>query len=206
MNEPCNRFILTDRFTSAVDYVRQVHTEFRKGTCIPYMAHLFGVAAIVMGEAGGMVRVTEDMVIGALLHDTVEDHGGMSRLKDIEARFGDEVARMVAGLSDTFAEDHDKKEGWEDRKNAYINRLRDEPDDVMLISIADKIYNAKSILDDYREIGPVVWDRFKRGRDQQLWYFDQLLSVFKTRNLGRIVGEFERIVLELKAISAAEKS
>lgn len=89
-----------------------MHTEYRKGTGIPYMAHLLGVAALVMGEAGGRVPVTEDMVIAALLHDAVEDHGGMPRLHEIEGRFGAEVSRMVAALSDTFAEDHEKKEGW----------------------------------------------------------------------------------------------
>jgi (p)ppGpp synthase/HD superfamily hydrolase len=162
------RLVLTERFTDAVEYARRLHTEYRKGTGIPYMAHLLGVAALVMGQAGGPVPVTEDMVIAALLHDAVEDHGGMPRLREIEERFGPRVARMVEGLSDTFAEDHDKKEGWEDRKNNYLVRLRHESDDVLLISAADKLYNAKAILDDFREIGPAVFDRFKRGKDQQL--------------------------------------
>jgi (p)ppGpp synthase/HD superfamily hydrolase len=198
VNPSQSPLLLTERFTSAVDYVRRLHTEFRKGTQVPYMAHLLGVASLVMGEAGGPVPVTEDMVIAALLHDAVEDHGGKPQLLKIEAQFGKDVARMVAGLSDTFAEDHDKKEGWEERKNAYITRLRNEDDDVLLISIADKIYNAKSILDDYRQIGPKVWERFKRGPEQQFWYFDQLMSVFKQRNIGRLVGEFERVVKQLK--------
>ena len=78
------RLVLTKRFTEAVEYARQLHTEYRKGTDIPYMAHLIGVAALVMGEAGGRVPVTEDMVIAALLHDAVEDHGGTPRLREIE--------------------------------------------------------------------------------------------------------------------------
>jgi hypothetical protein len=106
---------------------------------------------------------------------------------------------MVAGLSDTFAEDHNSKEGWEDRKIAYIERLRGESDDVLLISAADKLYNAKSILDDYREIGDAVFERFHRGADQQLWYFDQLLAVFRTHPPNRIVDDLDRVVGELKA-------
>lgn len=196
------RLVLTERFTSAVDYARKLHTEYRKGTDIPYMAHLMGVAALVMGEAGRKPPVTEDMVIAALLHDAVEDHGGMPRLREIEQRFGPEVARMVAGLSDTFAEDHDKKEGWEERKERYIARLRDEPDDVLLISAADKLYNAKAILDDYNEIGPAIFDRFKRGADQQLWYFDELLKVFHEHPKNRIVNELERVVKELRAATS----
>jgi GTP pyrophosphokinase len=194
------RLVLTERFTQAVEYARQLHTEYRKGTGIPYMAHLIGVAALVMGEADGRTPVTEDMVIAALLHDAVEDHGGMPRLREIEQRFGPGVARMVAALSDTFAEDHDKKEGWEDRKVNYLARLRHEPDDVLLISAADKLYNAKAILDDFKEIGPAVFERFKRGKDQQLWYFDELLKVFRSHPPNRIVNDLERVVQELHAL------
>jgi (p)ppGpp synthase/HD superfamily hydrolase len=197
MQQNSERLLLTERFSAAVEYARQLHTEYRKGTDVPYMAHLLGIASLVLGEAGGRVPVTEDMVIAALLHDTVEDHGGMSRLRDVEQRFGSNVARLVAGLSDTFAEDHDKKEGWEERKNAYLTRLRNETDDVLLISAADKLYNAKSILDDHRLIGDAVWERFKRGSRQQLWYFHLLLAVFRTNPTNKIVDDFERVVREL---------
>lgn len=193
------RLVLTGRFTEAVEYARRLHTEYRKGTDIPYMAHLIGVAALVMGEAGGRVPVTEDMVIAALLHDVVEDHGGTPRLREIEGRFGPDVSRMVAALSDTFAEDHEKKEGWEDRKNNYLARLRDEPDDVLLISAADKLYNAKAILDDFNEIGLAVFGRFKRGAKEQLWYFDELLKVFRAHPPNRIVNDLDRVVQELRA-------
>jgi (p)ppGpp synthase/HD superfamily hydrolase len=196
------RLVLTERFTEAVEYARKLHTEYRKGTGIPYMAHLIGVAALVMGEADGRVPVTEDMVIAALLHDAVEDHGGTPRLHEIEQRFGPNVARMVAALSDTFAEDHDKKEGWEDRKKNYLARLRNEPDDVLLISAADKLYNAKAILDDFKEIGPAVFDRFKRGAKEQLWYFDELLKVFLAHPRNRIVSDLERVVQELHAVTS----
>jgi (p)ppGpp synthase/HD superfamily hydrolase len=196
------RLVLTERFTEAVEYVRQLHTEYRKGTNIPYMAHLIGVAALVMGEADGPVPLTEDMVIAALLHDAVEDHGGMPRLHEIKERFGPEVSRMVAALSDTFAEDHDKKGGWEERKNNYLARLREEPEDVLLISAADKLYNAKAILDDFNEIGPAVFDRFKRGAKEQLWYFDELLKVFHAHPPNRIVNDLERVVQELKVVTS----
>jgi (p)ppGpp synthase/HD superfamily hydrolase len=203
MQQNSERLLLTERFSAAVEYARQLHTEYRKGTDVPYMAHLLGVASLVLGEAGGRVPVTEDMVIAALLHDTVEDHGGMSRLRDVEQRFGSNVARLVAGLSDTFAEDHDKKEGWEERKNAYLARLRNETDDVLLISAADKLYNAKSILDDHRLIGDAVWERFKRGSRQQLWYFHLLLAVFRTNPTNKIVDDFERVVRELTELVRA---
>src|ERR1035437_5464640 len=196
---------LTTRFTSAVDYARHIHIERRKGTDIPYMAHLLGVASLVMGEVGHAgFPVTEDMVIAALLHDAAEDQGGERRLKDIEHNFGSNVARMVEGLSDSLAVDPHHKESWPERKKAYIRRLLKEPADVRLISVADKLYNARSILEDYQEIGPRVWERFKRGRDDQIWYFDELLKVYKLHGASRIVEELRRVVTELSQISADE--
>ena len=190
---------LSSRFTSAIDYARAIHIELRKGTDIPYMAHLLGVASLVMGEAGHAgFPITEEMVIAALLHDAAEDHGGVLRLKDIEYNFGSNVARMVEGLSDSLTEDPGNKQSWLERKQAYILRLREEPDDVQLISAADKLYNARAILKDYREIGPQVWERFNRGWQDQLWYFDELLIVFKASGTTRIVEELGRVVSELR--------
>lgn len=200
-----NPLHFTERLTRAVDYARHLHIERRKGTGIPSMAHLFGVASLVIGEAGLTdFPVTEDMVIAALLHDAVEDHGGALRLEDIRQNFGANVARMVEGLSDSLAEDPNAKDRWEQRKQAYIDRLRDEPTDVRLISAADKLYNARSILEDYRLIGPEVWRRFKRGRDLQIWYFDSILAVFKSKGKTRIVDEFERVIAELRQITARD--
>lgn len=196
---------LTDRFVRAVDYARQVHVNCRKETLVPYMAHLLGVASLVMGENGEVgFPLTEDMVIAALLHDAVEDEGGIPRLRDIEANFGKDVSRMVEGLTDSFEEDSSKKEKWEDRKSSYIKRLRKESQETLLVSVADKLYNARSIVADYREEGAQVWKRFKRGRDQQLWYFNELIKVFDQRGSNRMVEELKRVVQELTQLSAGE--
>ena len=197
--------LLSERFTRAVEYARTLHIERRKGTEIPYMAHLLGVASLVMGESGRVsFPITEDMVIAALLHDTVEDYGGAPRLDDVAFNFGANVARMVEGLSDTLAEDSSQKEDWTFRKERYLDRLRREPPDVQLISAADKLYNAQSILTDYRNIKEKIWDRFKRGRDQQLWYFKELLTIFRLSGTNEIVDELERVVNELVRVSSAE--
>ena len=196
---------LTNRFSRAVEYARHLHIERRKGTDIPYMAHLLGVASLVMAETGhAAVPVTEDMVIAALLHDTVEDHGGLVRLEDVKQNFGANVARMVEGLTDSFVDDSGSKEPWKERKEAYIMRLRREPLDVQLISAADKLYNARAILEDYRVIGARIWDRFQRGRDEQLWYFNALLKVFEECGRNRIVDELGRVVDELTSVSQAK--
>lgn len=200
---------LTPRFTQAVDYARQVHVGLRKGTQVPYLAHLLGVASLVLGESGHVapIAVTEYMVIAALLHDAVEDEGGLPRLRDIEANFGNEVARIVEGCTDSFEEDPNKKQEWKVRKSSYIERLRHEPPYTLLVSAADKLYNARAILEDYRDIGAEVWKRFKRGRDEQLWYFEELIKVYDKRCPNwRIVKELERTVTGLRQRSASESN
>lgn len=207
--EPHPSLLLTPRFTQALDYARQVHVGTRKGTRVPYMAHLLGVASLVMGETGHVpFAVTEDMVIAALLHDAVEDEGGLPRLRDIEARFGSEVAHIVKGCTDSFEADSSKKREWEQRKASYIKRLGEERDEsvgTLLVSAADKLYNARAILEDYREVGAEVWKRFKRGRKDQLWYFDELLKIYEMRCPNwRIIKELKQVIAELAMVSGGE--
>ena len=173
---------------------------------MPYMAHLLGVASLVLGETGHVpFPVTEDMAIAALLHDAVEDEGGLPRLRDIEEKFGKEVAKIVEGCTDSFEQDPNKKQVWEVRKASYIERLWNEPPAPLLVSIADKLYNARAILEEYRQIGAEVWTRFKRGRKHQLWYFDELVKVYEVRCPGwRVVEELKRTVKELAQLSAEE--
>ena len=111
---------------------------------------------------------------------------------------------MVEGLSDSLTADPHNKQSWPERKKAYIRRLRKEQAAVRLISVADKLYNARAILEDYRQIGPRVWERFKRGREDQIWYFGELLNVYKLHGASRIVEELRRVVTDLTQISAGE--
>src|SRR5829696_6570189 len=124
----------------------------RKGTNIPYVTHLLAVAAIV-GENGG----TEDEVIAALLHDAVEDQGGAATRDEIRRRFGDSVTTIVEGTSDT---DVVPKPPWRERKQSYINHVGEAPRSVRLVSAADKLHNARSILVDLRAEGEAAWRRF----------------------------------------------
>src|SRR3954471_23657647 len=112
---------LTDRFDRALLYATHVHGgQVRKGTSTPYVAHLLAVAATVL-EYGG----DEDLAIAALLHDSVEDQGGQPRLLDIKERFGERVARIVEGCSDSLVDTAkgEKKAPSRERKEAYIRHL-----------------------------------------------------------------------------------
>jgi len=124
----------------------------------------------------------------------------------IEAKFGKKVAKIVEGCTDSFVEYPDKKQEWEERKSSYIERLWNEPPETLLVSVADKLYNARAILKEYRQIGSEVWSRFKRGGKQQLWYFDELIKVYEERcSTWQIVQELKRTVKELTQISATDR-
>ena len=177
--------ILTDRFDRALLYATHVHGgQVRKGTSIPYIAHLLAVAATVLEYDG-----SEDMAIAGLLHDAVEDQGGEPRLSDIRNRFGDRVADIVRSCSDTVANSSagQQKENWHTRKTRYVEHLNLVDQETLLVSLSDKIHNARSILRDLRkpEIGEAVWDRFKNSRKDTLWYYRELAKSFQKRLKGQ---------------------
>lgn len=176
------------RVEEALTYAGELHRQqHRKGSGIPYVTHLWSVAALV-GEAGG----SEDEVIAALLHDAAEDQGGETTLAEIRERFGAPVADLVAGCSDTF--EHPKPP-WQQRKEDYLAELATAPDGVLRISCADKLHNVRSILADLREIGDDVWQKFTGGRDRTLWYYRELLQTYRQRKVSaRLVDELDRAV------------
>ena len=182
------------RFEEALKYAARVHRDqTRKGTGVPYVTHLLAVAAIV-GENGG----SENEVIAALLHDAAEDQGGEVRLEDIRERFGDEVVGIVAGNTDTY---EDPKPPWRERKEAYVARIAREPDPVRLVSAADKLHNARSVLADLRTMGDALWERFNGGKEGTLWYHRALVKAFTTTGTNAVVEELDRVVGELERLA-----
>ena len=179
----------TEKFEEALLHAARLHRDqTRKGTGVPYVTHLLAVAAIV-GENGG----TEDEVVAALLHDAPEDAGGVARLAEIRGRFGDGVADIVAGCTDTY---EDPKPPWRARKEAYLDHLAGAPAPVRLVSAADKLHNARSVLADYRAIGEDLWGRFNGGRDGTLWYYRAAADALAGD--GPVGDELERVVTELE--------
>ena len=170
---------LTDRFFKAMAYATDAHKEqVRKSTDIAYISHPFGVASLVI-EAGG----DEDQAIAGLLHDVAEDCGGEPRLVEIAELFGERVAHIVRGCSDSLVVDEDKKAPWRQRKAVHIQHLRSSNADVLLVTAADKTHNARAIATDIQSIGSMVWDRFNSDREQILWYYN---SVYTVLAAGRV--------------------
>jgi GTP pyrophosphokinase len=189
---------LGPRFEQALVFATRKHaSQTRKGGGVPYISHLLGVAGLVL-EAGG----DEDLAIAALLHDVAEDSGGVPMLNQVRRRFGKRVAHIVEGCSNAFTI---PKPSWRERKEPYIKHLRTADADTRLVSVADKLHNARSIVADYRELGEQIWERFQGKREGTLWYYRALLDEFKRKKPNRLINEFERVVLELEALTASPK-
>ncbi len=185
---------LGPRFLRAVQFAAKKHAgQTRKASTIPYIAHLMGVASLVL-EAGG----DEDLAIAALLHDVVEDCGGTPMLREVRRRFGSRVAKIVDGCTDAYAI---PKPPWYERKVSYINRLKKENAETRLVSAADKLNNVRSILSDYRAIGESVWSRFNGGRDGTLWYYRTLRDEFLRSKPNRVTRDFDLAVQELESLT-----
>jgi (p)ppGpp synthase/HD superfamily hydrolase len=185
--------VTTHRFENALTYAHQVHQgQARKGTGIPYIAHILGVAAIAM-EYGA----DEDQAIGALLHDAAEDGGGEARLAEIRARFGDAVGDIVLGCSDSLVEDPEDKAPWRERKEHYLAHVEGASDSVCLVSAADKLHNVRAITRDLREHGDEVWERFQGKREGTLWYYEAVADALLRRYRSPLTRDLQREVEEL---------
>ena len=181
----------SDRFCDALVYAATLHAQQRrKLSGAPYVSHLLRVAGIVL-EYGA----DEDEAIAALLHDAVEDQGGPQAREAIARRFGQRVAEIIDGCSDT---DQQPKPPWRARKEAYLTRLQDSPASVRLVAAADKLDNARSLAASYRQHGEAVWQGFRGGREGTLWYFRSAVSVLQRLGPHPLVDELHRAVDELE--------
>lgn len=184
--------ILSSRYADALAFAFATHREqLRKGSNVPYVAHLVGVSSLVL-EHGG----SEDEAIAALLHDAAEDQGGHQMLEQIEARFGKQVRDIVRGCSDCLEA---VKPPWKERKIQYLEHLKSAPRSVQLVSACDKLYNARTIVSDLRQTGDSLWGRFSGGRDGSIWYYRELAKAFTIDN--PVVDELRRVVEEMRTVA-----
>lgn len=178
------------RLQRAFRYAAKWHDgQARKGTIVPYLSHLMAVASLVL-EAGG----DEEMAIAALLHDVVEDCGGMPRLREIRRMFGKRVAHIVEGCTDSFSE---PKAEWIERKKNYLREVKHADRETRLVSASDKLHNVRTILADYRQDGEKIWKRFSGKREGTLWYYRALSEEYR-RKPNRITRELEIAVAQLE--------
>lgn len=192
-----------DLVQQAAAFAAEVHRgDVRKGTSIPYLSHLWAVAALALEHGAD-----DEQVAAALLHDAVEDGGGRTMLASIADRFGPEVARLVEALSDSLADttSGEEKAPWVERKRQYLDHLRDADKRVKFVSACDKLHNVRSVVADYRVHGPALWTRFnQQDPAQHLWYYQELLAIIDGDVPSQLADELRRVVAELSELVARD--
>ena len=189
---------LSARFEEALVFAMRLHaSQYRKGTNVPYVAHLLGVTSLVLEQGG-----SEDETIAALLHDAVEDQGGAATREEIRRRFGDEVAAIVDGCTDATTI---PKPPWRKRKETYIAHLGQATASVRLVSAADKLHNARTILADYQKLGEALWERFNGGKQGTLWYYRTLVETLRAGGPAPLVEELDKVVSEIETLATRNR-
>ncbi|MEB3102047.1 HD domain-containing protein [Ferviditalea candida] len=135
----------------------------RKSSDLPYITHVYGVG-ILLAQHG----CSPEEIAAGILHDTVEDTD--LTLEDIKKDFGEQVAAIVEGCSEPG-----KSLSWEKRKEHTLEFLKHASDEIRHVACADKLHNIRSMREDYSNLGESLWTRFKRGKEQQAWYYSGLV-------------------------------
>lgn len=189
---------LGPRFEQALLYAAAAHRQQpRKGTPVPYLSHLLGVASIVLTFGG-----SEDQAIAGLLHDTVEDCG-TEHEPVIGELFGGEVLRIVLVCTDARVPAGEAKASWRERKERYLHHLRELPpgDAALLVSCSDKLHNAQAIVADLETLGLALWERFPgKTPEDNLWYYESLAAIFEDRLPGPLAGHLRRTAETMAAL------
>ena len=196
---PPQPWVYSHRFLEALEVAARMHAaQRRKGSDIPYLSHLMATCALVW-EYGG----DEDQAIAALLHDAIEDVQPSEAAQATVAAFGPRVLAIVEGCTDAHTH---PKPPWRERKERYVARLREADASVLLVSAADKLHNARSVLADLRAVGDRVWERFTAGRDETLWYYRAVIGAMRANpaHLPALVAELERTVAELERLARSD--
>ncbi len=179
----------------ALDFATRAHRgQYRKGTRVPYLLHPLRVARLLI-EA----KSTWQVVAAGLLHDTTEDAG--VRLSTIRRRFGPRVAGMVAEASEP-----DKTLSWEERKRRTLAAIASASPGALRVELADKLDNIRSIREDLQKNGDALWSRFRRGREEQRWYYQGLAREFSLRSRAEPLRTLARLFAkEVRAVFSARR-
>lgn len=166
--------IFTPRLNQALQFSARAHApQKRTGTTIPYFTHPVAVALILSTTTSD-----EDVLVAALLHDVVEDcpdpDFGAGKIKEV---FGERVFSFVLGCTERELRNVD----WKVRKDSYVENLDSAPEESLLIVAADKIHNLLSILEDHKNLGEKVFDKFNASKAETMWFYRETFGRLEKR-------------------------
>lgn len=184
------------RLARALGLARDLHRDqIRRKTGAPTLSHLLAVASLVLENGGD-----EDEAVAALLHDGPEDCAGPQTLEEIRRQFGARVAAIVAGCTDSLEQ---PPPPWRARKQQYLAKLATADDSTLLVSLADKVHNVRSLAVAYRSAGEGLWQRFSTSREELLWYYEALLLAFEDRPASQRAALVRELAIALDDLRRA---
>jgi (p)ppGpp synthase/HD superfamily hydrolase len=191
------------RYEEALSYAARLHaTQLRKagpGTppTIPYVAHLLEVSSLVWIGGG-----TETEAIAGLLHDALEDQHEYTSSEEIARRFGTDVAHIVEHCTDGEPGAERSARSWLERKIPYLTRLWSARPPEMLVTCADKISNARAMVNDHAVVKEDLWNRFNAKPPQIAWYYDEVTQAVEHSRPGQpLTNQLRALTDELCALA-----
>lgn len=165
----------------------------------PYISHLIAVAMLIR-------EATEDenVIIAGLMHDSLEDVNGYSYEKLVED-CGEKVANIVKHVTEPLDASKSSYEQlpWLTRKEAYLATLREGGKESALVSVCDKIHNARCFFYDIEKEGEEFLKRFSSGMHNRIWFQEQVLHIVSGK-LGEnhiYVQELAKLTQELHTLN-----
>lgn len=180
---------LTPKIEKAIQKSSLLHQgQLRKGQSFPYVSHLFSVAIILFEFTND-----EDIIVAGILHDTLEDTNYTA--DELEKDFGLKIKEIVLGVSEEKTRDGIKID-WLERKQKYLERLKNDSFGSLMVCAADKIHNLMSLMNDYKIRGEEIWQNFNAVKEKKIWYYGETLKTIREKLDNPIIGEYEKIYNE----------
>jgi (p)ppGpp synthase/HD superfamily hydrolase len=180
------RMVNMDIVEKALQLASKFHEgQYRKNMDIPYITHPVAVGMLLVKNG-----YSEEIVASGILHDTVEDTA--LTLEDIKREFGTKIAEIVEGSSEP-----DKSLPWKERKEHTIEFLKGAAEEIRIVVCADKLHNIRSIIRDYEQVGEEVWARFNAGKEQQKWYYTNIVESMGSQSTFDLLIELRNEVNRL---------
>lgn len=194
-----NTPMYTYRIELAIKAASILHkNQVRKGTMpVPYVSHLFAVTMIA-----GDYTDDEDVLVAAMLHDTLEDTDYTSA--ELQEDFGGRVREIVEGVTEP-QDSKTKQYTWRERKDHYSKHLKAAPEESLIISAADKIHNMRTIVEEYFDDHHRFTADFGGSLDERIIIYQDIANILNRRLKNPIITEFNHVFTEYKNFIADVK-
>lgn len=156
-------------------------SQIRKGDDQPYIIHPVMVALKLVKH-----NFPDEVIAAALTHDVLEDTDYPE--DKLREELGDDVLEIIKAVT------NDQSLPWEEKKKKYVETVRNGSEGAKAVALADKIHNLESLFIAHEKQGPALWKRFNRGKDQKIWFENEVLKMLKDTWEHPMIEEYEYLL------------